>query len=105
MDHGAYRVVGTVLCLFDCHGIAAGRFRRYGLVKCDVIFYPIPNRPISDQIGELLIASCLSGFIYFVAILPFLALLLASPFWQNRFEAVSGVAICGKEADIETADI
>ena len=55
------------------------------------IFYPIPNRVLSDQLAELLLASFLSGLIYFTATLPFLILPCANPFWLNRFEALSGV--------------
>jgi hypothetical protein len=60
--------------------------------------------PFPDPIVELLMASFLSGLIYFAATLPFLVLLYANPFWRNRFEAVSGIKIGGKEIDFGNAN-
>jgi hypothetical protein len=55
------------------------------------LFYPDPNRPIGSRIAEVLAFSFLTSLIYFVGLLPFLALLFTNPFWRKRFEYVTGI--------------
>jgi len=55
------------------------------------IFFASLNISVNTRIKEVLTASFFSNLIYFVGLLPFLALLFANPFWLKRFEAVSGI--------------
>lgn len=55
------------------------------------VFYRAPGRSVEGLLRELLIASFLSSLIYYAALLPFLVLLLANPFWRKRLGAVLGI--------------
>lgn len=47
--------------------------------------------PFSSMIVEALMASFFTALIYYVSLLPFVVLLVNSPFWRKRFDAVLGV--------------
>lgn len=48
------------------------------------------NFPFSSMVVEALTASFFASLIYYIAILPFVVLLMNSPFWRKRFDAVLG---------------
>ncbi|MHC4168710.1 MAG: hypothetical protein ACYSWQ_17295 [Planctomycetota bacterium] len=55
------------------------------------IFYPPHNVSISARIAEVFVASFFCSLIYYASLLPFLVMLFVNPFWQRRFNAVSGI--------------
>ena len=54
-------------------------------------FYSSSTIPIDRRIAEVLNFTFLSTLIFYVGLMPFLALLFGNPFWLKRFKALSGI--------------
>ncbi len=64
----------------------------------------IDNYPLSSMVVEAIVASFFTGVVYCVSLVPFVVLLLNSPFWRKRFDAVLGVqATCQPESTADPA--
>ena len=49
------------------------------------------NYPFSSMVVDAIVASSFTGVVYCVSLVPFVVLLVNSPFWRKRFDAVLGV--------------
>jgi hypothetical protein len=51
----------------------------------------IDNYPLSSMVVEVLVASFFTGVVYCISLVPFVVLLLSSPFWRKRFYTILGI--------------